>query len=145
MGSEIKQSQPSQTFSVVQQFLACWFVESYGWWMLRALWLVVAHDLLVQKRTVNVMGNLGVFFVLSNMAQFWNCLRDHFVLRKWVRLEKRFSRSCLLVRKTDDLEMFSDFESALTCNSDFYLSAERLNARNSVSYKTLVVPTLRTF
>ena len=145
MGSEIKQSQPSQTFSVVQRFLARWFVESYGWWMLRALWLVVAHDLLVQKRTVNVMGNLGVFFVLSNMAQFWNCLRDYFVLRKWVRLEKRFSRSCLLVRKTDDLEMFSDFESALTCNSDFYLSAERLNARNSVSYKTLVVPILRTF
>ena len=145
MGSEIKQSQPSQTFSVVQRFLARWFVKSYGWWMLRALWLVVAHDLLVQKRTVNVMGNLGVFFVLSNMAQFWNCLRDYFVLRKWVRLEKRFSRSCLLVRKTDDLEMFLDFESALTCNSDFYLSAERLNARNSVSYKTLVVPTLRTF
>ena len=145
MGSEIKQSQPSQFFSVVQRSLARWLVESYGWWMLRALWLVVAHDLLVQKRTVNVMVNLGVFFVLSNMARFWNYLRDYFVLRKWVRLEKRFSRSCLLVRKTDDLEMFSDFESALTCNSDFYLSAERLNARNSVSYKTLVVPTLRTF
>ena len=58
---------------------------------------------------------------------------------------KTFSRSCLQVRKTDDLEMFSDFESALTCNSDFYLSAERLNARNIVSYKTLVVPTLLTF
>ena len=41
--------------------------------------------------------------------------------------------------------MFLDFESALTCNSDFYFSAERLNARNSVSYKTLVVPILRTF
>ena len=41
--------------------------------------------------------------------------------------------------------MFSDFESALTCNSDFYFSAERLNARNSVSYKTLVVSILRTF
>ena len=41
--------------------------------------------------------------------------------------------------------MFSDFESALTCNSDFYFSAERLNARNIVSYKTLVVSTLLTF
>ena len=59
--------------------------------------------------------------------------------------ESEFSRSLLQVRKTDDLEMFSDFESTLTCNSDFYLSAERLNARNSVSYKTLVVPTVRTF
>ena len=58
---------------------------------------------------------------------------------------KKFSRRCLQVRKTDDLEMFSDFESALTCNSDFYLSAERLNACNIVSYKTLVVPTLLTF
>ena len=146
MGSEIEQSQPSQFFfSVVQWFRARWLIESYGRWMLRALWLVVAHDLLVHKRTVDVTGNLGVFFVLSNMARFWNCLRDYFVLSKWVRLKKRFSRSCLQVRKTDDLEMFSDFESALTCNSDFYLSAERLNARNSVSYKTLVMPTVRTF
>ena len=49
------------------------------------------------------------------------------------------------VKKADDLEMFSDFESTLTCNSDFYLSAERLYSRNSVCYKTLVVPILRTF
>ena len=41
-----------------------------------------AHDLLVHKRTVDVTGNLGVFFVLSNMARFWKCLRDYFVLRK---------------------------------------------------------------
>ena len=50
-----------------------------------------------------------------------------------------------LAGETDDLEMFSDFESALTCNNDFYLSAERLNARNSVSNNTLVVPTMCTF
>ena len=50
-----------------------------------------------------------------------------------------------LAGETDDLEMFSDFESALTCNNDFYLSAERLNACNSVSNNTLVVPTLCTF
>ena len=33
-----------------------------------------AHDLLVHKRTVDVTGNLGVFFVLSNMARFWKCV-----------------------------------------------------------------------
>ena len=77
-------------FSVVQRFLARWLVESYGRWMLRALWLVVAHALLVHRCTV-------------------------------------------------------DFESALTCNSHFYFSAERLNARNSVSYKTLVIATVCTF
>ena len=41
--------------------------------------------------------------------------------------------------------MFSDFESTLTRNIDFYLSAERLNARNIVSYKTLVMATMCTF
>ena len=60
--------------SVVQRFLARWLVESYGRWMLRALWLVIAHDLLMHKRTVDVTGNLGVFFVLSNMARFWKCV-----------------------------------------------------------------------
>ena len=68
-----------------------------------------------------------------------------FRIKKVSSPRKKFNRSCFQVRKTDDLEMFSDFESALTCNSDFYFSAERLNARNSVSYKTLVVPILRTF
>ena len=68
-----------------------------------------------------------------------------FRIKKVSSPRKNFSRSCLEVRKTDDLEMFSDFESTLTRNSDFYLSAERLNARNRVSYKTLVVSTLRTF
>ena len=68
-----------------------------------------------------------------------------FRIKKVSSPRKKVSRSCLQVRKTDDLEMFSDFESTLTRNSDFYLSAERLNARNIVSYKTLVVPTLRTF
>ena len=33
-----------------------------------------AHDLLVPKRTVDITGNLGVFFVLSNMARFWKCV-----------------------------------------------------------------------
>ena len=68
-----------------------------------------------------------------------------FGIKKVSSPRKKFNRSCFQVRETDDLEMFSDFESAFTCNSDFYLSAERLNARNSVSYKTLVVSTLRTF
>ena len=87
--------------------------------------------------------------------EYFLCFVQHgAVLKMFARLfrikkvsspRKKFSRSCLQVRKTDDLEMFSYFESALTCNSDFYFSAERLNARNSVSYKTLVVPILRTF
>ena len=68
-----------------------------------------------------------------------------FRIKKVSSPRKKFNGSCLQVRKTDNLEMFSDFESALTCKSDFYFSAERLNARNSVSYKTLVVPILRTF
>ena len=77
--------------------------------------------------------------------RFGNVFARLFRIKKVSSPQKKFRRSCLQVRKTDELEMFSDFESALTCNSDFYLSAERLNARNSVSYKTLVVPTLRTF
>ena len=68
-----------------------------------------------------------------------------FLIKKVSSPRKKFSRSCLRVKKADDLEMFSDFESTLTCNSDFYLSAERLYSRNSVCYKTLVVPILRTF
>ena len=68
-----------------------------------------------------------------------------FRIKKVSSPRKNFSKSCLQVRKKNDLEMFSDFESALTCNSDFYFSAERLNARNIVSYKTLVMATLSTF
>ena len=105
--------------SVVQRFLARWLVESYGRWMLRALWLVVAQDLLVHRRTVDVTGNLSVLFVLSNMARFWKCLRDYFGLRKWVRLEKSLTGAVCKYEKQTTWKCFQILKVPLPVTATF--------------------------
>ena len=48
--------------------------------MLRALWLVVAHDLLEDRYMDDVTGNS--VFVLFNMAAGWKFLFDYFWLKQ---------------------------------------------------------------
>ena len=66
--------------------------------MFRALWLVVAHELLEYRRTDDVTRNLVSLFVQHSARLY---LRDYFRLSKWKTLEK-FSRSCLQLRKTEE-------------------------------------------
>ena len=145
MGSAIEQSQPSQFFvsgTTISRSLIG-----------RELWSINATRAVIGRCPRSVSAQMHGW--CHGKSECSLCFVQHgAVLKMFARLfrikkvsspRKRFSRSCLQVRKTDDLEMFSDFESTLTRNSDFYLSAERLNARNSVSYKTLVVPILCTF
>ena len=60
-------------------------------WMPRALWLVVAHDLLEDLYIDYVTGNLFFVFV-QHGARFWTCLWDYFGLKQ-VKAWTRFSRS----------------------------------------------------
>ena len=145
MGSAIEQSQPSQFFvsgTTISRSLIG-----------RELWSMNATRAVIGRcpRSVSAQthgwchGKPECSLCFVQHGRVLKMFARLFRIKKVSSPRKKFNRSCLQVRKTDDLEMFSDFESALTCNSDFYFSAERLNARNSVSYKTLVVPILRTF
>ena len=145
MGSAIEQGQPSQFFvsgTTISRSLIG-----------RELWSINATRAVIGRcpRSVSAQthgwcqGKAGCSLCFVQHGPVLKMFARLFRIKKVSSPRKKFNRSCLQVRKTDDLEMFLDFESALTCNSDFYFSAERLNARNSVSYKTLVVPTLRTF
>ena len=50
-------------------------------WMLRALWLVVAHNLL--EYMDNVTEDLFYLFFFQHGVRFWKCLWDYFGLSKW--------------------------------------------------------------
>ena len=145
MGSATEQSQPSQFFvsgTTISRSLIG-----------RELWSMNATRAVIGRCPRSVSAQTHGW--CHGKPECSLCFVQHgAVLKMFARLfrikkvsspRKKFNGSCLQVRKTDNLEMFSDFESALTCKSDFYFSAERLNARNSVSYKTLVIATVCTF
>ena len=75
------------------------------WWILRALWLVVAHDLLEYRHLDDVTGNAFPFFV-ENGARFWECLRDYLVLIRirQVKSAKNVEHELLTEKKNENAE-----------------------------------------
>ena len=75
------------------------------WWILRALWLVVAHDLLEYRHLDDVTGNAFPFFV-ENGARFWECLRDYLVLIRirQVKSAKNVEHELLTEKKNEKIE-----------------------------------------
>ena len=68
--------------------------------MLRALWLVVAHDLLEDRYMDDVTGIFFLCFV-RNGAQLWKFLLDYFRIKASESLAKTFSRNYLQRRKME--------------------------------------------
>ena len=62
--------------------------------MLRALWLVVAHDLLEYRYMDDVRRNL---------FSFWKCLWDYFGKRMW-KLPKKFKRELFTKKRNEEKE-----------------------------------------
>ena len=69
-------------------------------WMLRALWLVVAHDLLEYRYMNDVTGNLFSLFLFNMARGFENVCEIISDWGKW-KLRKKFSRSYLQRRKME--------------------------------------------
>ena len=69
-------------------------------WMLRALWLVVAHDLLEYRYMNDVTGNLFSLFLFNMARGFENVCEIISDWGKW-KLRKNFSGKYLLRRKME--------------------------------------------
>ena len=79
-------------------------------WMLRALWLVFAHDLSEDRYMNDVTGNLSLFKMARS---FKKSLWDYFELKQVKALKKNLSRTYLQRRKMEKQrhkELFTTWE-----------------------------------